>query len=178
MIRNFKFKVVVVEANEVKKSRVLDELLSDISPGSIEFFETYCILGLLKVDKGLFYYKIFDTKLSKAPIIISNSFFPEIHAVIFLYSLEMTEQQTLFKSIYKDLFTRLEPNCVKVLINYDKTPLPDYILKEFPDFHYFSTQDSQILDHIISTLKDTYQVPNSTSSTLLNNDPINNEGCC
>lgn len=181
MIRNFKFKIVVVEGNEGEKSKMLDELLMNILPESFEFLENYCILGSLKVDKGLFYYKILDTKLAKAPVIISNSFFPEIHALIFVYTHEMLELQDLFTSVYKDLYANLSPNCIKVLVSNQKSPLPNNTLNKFPDFHYFSLQDSQIseiFDHILSTLKQAFQVPNKTPSIPLNTDPANNESCC
>lgn len=181
MNNNFKFKLVVIGENGAGKSKVLRELLLNISPEAYIFLDTYCIIGTLKLSHGLFYYKIFDTKLLKVSKIISNSFFPEIHTIIFVFSDSISNSLKAFKFIEKNILAIINPLCIKVLIHNTSSFYPKPNLDLTNDFCYFSIQNSPfdwIFDQIITKLKETFQVPKIPLGVSLNRNQINNESCC
>ena len=183
IIMNSKSKLIIVVVGEkgAGKLKVLRELFLNISPEAYIFLDTYCIIGTLKLDHGLFYYKIFDTKLLKVSKIISNSFFPEIHSIIVVFRGSASYSLRAYELLEQNILAFINPLCIKVLIHNTSSLSAKPILDLSTGFYYFSIQSSPynwIFDQIITKLKENFKVPKIPLGLSLSSSQINNGNCC
>lgn len=164
MITNQKLKIVLIGEKGSKKLNLLQLYLSSSSAESKSFIETHCMIGILKQDQNLFHYKTFDLKLNKTSKIISNTFFPEIHALVFI-SPDPESLRSLL-NLESSLITLLHPQCCKVLVHYSNS-LDSNLLTSFqcpPKYSFFSvnsfdmTTVVNLFDWIIFKLSETFEV--------------------
>ena len=164
MITNKKLKIVLIGEKGSQKLNLLKLYLSSSSAESKSFIESHCMIGILKQDRNLFHYKTYDIKLNKTSKIISNTFFPEIHALVFISP--DTESLKSLLNLESSLITLLHPQCCKILVHYPKS-LDSSLATSFrcpSNYSFFSVNSFDIttvvnlFDWIIFKLSETFEV--------------------
>jgi hypothetical protein len=185
MISNQKLKIAVLGQKGSKKSRLLQNFLSYCTPDSLNFLNTYCMIGILSQKQDLFHYKILDLNLNKSSKIISNTFFPEIHATLYISSETEYNLKENLQNSEKILIHLLHAKAFKLIVTYcnsfEPTTAPSEILSSH--FSFLVTEDDPVtilnlFEWMIFKLTETYEINKLNRGIILERREETSEECC